>query len=136
MQHSGEPGAPNTVPHHHMAQHNMAPVPPQMVYMGGPAPPQIISNDSAASTNDNMMSNNSSYNSMHMNNSGNNSSLNTSQAYDIPDNRGMTLGNKLLVGGMTALVGSQMFGGASTGGSFDNEFCCLFVVFTLSLNHY
>ncbi|GMF71798.1 unnamed protein product [[Candida] boidinii] len=103
MQHSGEPGAPNTVPHHHMAQHNMAPVPPQMVYMGGPAPPQIISNDSTASTNDNMMSNNSSYNSMLMNNSGNNSSLNTSQAYDIPDNRGMTLGNKLLVGGMTAL---------------------------------
>ncbi|GME90189.1 unnamed protein product [[Candida] boidinii] len=88
--------------------------------MGGPAPPQIISNDSTASTNDNMMSNNSSYNSMLMNNSGNNSSLNTSQAYDIPDNRGMTLGNKLLVGGMTALVGSQMFGGASTGGSFDN----------------
>ncbi|GMF82996.1 unnamed protein product [[Candida] boidinii] len=130
MQHSGEPVAPNVVPqvvpHPHMAQHNMGPVPAQMVYMGGPAPPQIITNDSTVSTNDNMMSNNSNYNSMLMNNGGNNSSLNSSQAYDIPNNRDMSLGNKLLVGGMTALVGSQMFG----------ESYCFFVVYTLYLNHY
>ncbi|GMF07749.1 unnamed protein product [[Candida] boidinii] len=124
MQHSGEPVAPNVVPqvvsHPHMAQHNMGPVPPQMVYMGGPAPPQIITNDSTVSTNDSMMNNNSNYNSTLMNNGGNNSSLNSSQAYDIPNNRDMSLGNKLLVGGMTALVGSQMFGGMTAGGSFDN----------------